>query len=103
MGQDRGREVHLPGYAPTTLVNESLIGTGDDAGTVGKPNSYYKSRTALPWAINLPESFAYPAEKVDVRDAHLRFEKWAQSGGFTFMDWYRPQQGYREVKKVWEK
>lgn len=103
VGQDRGREVHLPGYEPTALVNESLIGTGDDAGTVGKPNSYYKSRTALPWAINLPESFAYPVEKVDVRGAHLRFEKWAQSGGFTFMDWYRPQQGYREAKKVWEK
>jgi LruC domain-containing protein len=102
VGQDRTREVHLPGYAPTSLVSESYFGSGDDAGKIGQTNTYYKSKSALPWAINLPESFAYPIEKTDVRGAHLRFDKWAQSGGFTFMDWYRPQTGYRESKKIFE-
>lgn len=102
VGQDRTREVHLPGYEPTSLADASLFGTGDDASKTGQANSYYKSKSALPWAINLPESFAYPIEKKDVRGAHLRFDKWAQSGGFTYMDWYRPQSGYRDLNKIIE-
>ena len=96
VGQDRGREVHLPSYSPTALAESSLFGTGDDGSKVGQPSTFYKSKSALPWAINLPESFAYPIEKKDVRGVHLRFDKWAQSGGFTFMDWYRPLAGYRD-------
>ena len=102
VGQDRRREVHLPGYSPTSLADASLFGTGDDASKIGQSTSFYKSKSALPWAINLPESFAYPIEKADVRGAHLRFDKWAQSGGFTFMDWYRPQSGYREQTKIFK-
>lgn len=102
VGQDRSREVHLPGYTPTSLADESLFGTGDDAGKKGKSNSYYKSKSALPWAINLPESFAYPVEKADIRSAHLKFDNWAQSGGYSFMDWYRPQSSYREEGKIFK-
>ncbi|GMQ33805.1 hypothetical protein Ataiwa_20770 [Algoriphagus taiwanensis] len=101
-GQDRSREIHLPGYAPTDLVDETFFGTGDDAGKKGQINSYYKSKSALPWAINTPESFAYPIEKQDVRGAHLRFDRWAQSSGFTFMDWYRPLPGFRESGKIFK-
>lgn len=102
VGQDRSREVHLPGYAPTTLADESFFGTADDAGRSGQISSYYKSRSALPWAINIPESFAYPVEKQDVRGAHLVFDKWAQSTGFSYMDWYRGQSGYRDRNRVFE-
>ncbi len=102
VGQDRSREVHLPGYAPTSLADESFFGTADDAGRSGQINSYYKSRSALPWAINIPESFAYPVEKQDVRGAHLVFDKWAQSTGFSYMDWYRGQSGYRDRSRIFE-
>ncbi len=102
VGQDRSREVHLPGYAPTSLADESLLGTADDASRPGQISSYYKSRSALPWAINIPESFAYPVEKQDVRGAHLVFEKWAQSSGFSYMDWYRGQSGYRDQSRLFE-
>ena len=102
VGQDRSREVHLPGYAPTSLADESFFGTADDAGRRGQINSYYKSRSALPWAINIPESFAYPVEKQDVRGAHLVFDKWAQSTGFSYMDWYRGQSGYRDRGRIFE-
>lgn len=102
VGQDRSREVHLPSYSPTDLADLSFFGTADDAGKNGQSSSYYKSKSALPWAINLPESFAYPMEKSDVRKAHLRFDNWAQSGGYTFMDWYRPQSGYREQTKIFK-
>lgn len=100
ISQNRGREAHLPGYAPTDLADESFFGTGDDASDKSK-ESYYKSKTSLPWAIHLPESFAYPMEKVDIRDAHLRFKDWATSFGYSYMDWYRDQTGYRDASKIY--
>jgi LruC domain-containing protein len=103
VGQDRSREVHLPGYAPTSLADQDMFGKADDAGKLGQTSSYYKSKTALPWAINTPESFAYPVEKQDIRGAHLVFDKWAKSSGFSYMDWYRGQSGYRERSRLIEK
>lgn len=102
VSQDRGREVHLPGYAPTNLVNSELFGTMDDNSDVDK-GIYYRSKTALPWAIHLPESFEYPKEKADIRDAHLRFRDWAQSFGYSYMDWYRNQNGYRNTNYLYKK
>lgn len=102
VSQDRGREVHLPGYAPTNLVNSELFGTMDDNSDVDK-GIYYRSKTALPWAIHLPESFEYPKEKADIRDAHLRFKDWAQSFGYSYMDWYRDQTGYRNTNYLYKK
>lgn len=91
---NRQREVHLPGYMPTDKVDASLFGTLDDDTDV-ESGIYYRSKTDLPWAIHLPESFAYPKEKVDIRQGHLRFTDWSRSLGFSYMDWYRDQQGYR--------
>lgn len=102
VGQERGREVHLPGYAPTNLVNTEYFGTLDD-NTDLENGIYYRSKTDLPWAIHLPESFDYPQEKVDIRDVHLRFKDWAQSFGFSYMDWYRDQQGYRDINYLYKK
>lgn len=102
ISQNRGREVHLPGYAPTDLVDSSLFGTQDDD---SDPSTgvYYRSKTDLPWGIHLPESFAYPKEKVDIRKAHLRFNDWARSYGFSYMDWYRNQSGYRDTKGLYSR
>ena len=102
VGQERGREVHLPGYAPTNLVNTEYFGTLDD-NTDLENGIYYRSKTDLPWAIHLPESFDYPQEKVDIRDVHLRFKDWAQSFGFSYMDWYRDQIGYRDINYLYKK
>lgn len=102
VSQDRGREVHLPGYAPTNLVNTEYFGSMDDNSNVTK-GIYYTSKTDLPWAIHLPESFDYPKEKSDIRQGHLRFKEWAQSFGYTYMDWYRNQTGYRNTSKLYKK
>ncbi|MEZ5070249.1 MAG: LruC domain-containing protein [Bacteroidales bacterium] len=98
--RNRGVEVHLPGSAPTDLANVGLFGTGDDD-TNPNAGSYYMSDTYLPWAINLPESFVYAKEKLDVRTGHLQFNTWAVSRGFNAMDWYRDQPGYRDVNKLY--
>ncbi|WP_420386815.1 LruC domain-containing protein [Roseivirga sp.] len=102
VSQDRGREVHLPGYAPTNLVDQEFFGSLDDDSDPAN-GIYYRSKTSLPWAIHLPESFDYPKEKSDIRQGHLRFKEWAQSFGYSYMDWYRNQTGYRNTSKLYKK
>lgn len=102
ISQNRGREVHLPGYAPTDKVDPEFFGSLDDDTDIAE-GIYYRSKTDLPWAIHLPESFAYPKEKADIRNGHLRFSDWARSSGFTYMDWYRDQNGYRQSGHIYQK
>ncbi len=102
ISQDRGREVHLPGYAPTDLVDTDLFGTLDDNSDPDS-NIYYRSRTALPWGIHLPESFDYPIEKADIRSGHLRFTDWSISYGYSYLDWYRSQNGYRNQSHLYSR
>lgn len=100
-GRGRGYEVHLPGFAPTDLANQSLFGTEDDNGLAG--NNYYKTNSGLPWAIQLPNSFAYPIEGIQVIKAHKKFADWAESGGNVYSNWYTNQSGYRESSLIYNK
>lgn len=93
IAQNRGREVHLPDYPPTDLINTRLFGTGDD--NSNQTTGYFKSKTDLPWAIHTPQSFAYPKEKSDVRNAHLKFSDWSTSTGSNYKNWFRDYTGYR--------
>lgn len=102
IGGERGREVHLPGGAPTQLADVSLFGTGNDNTNVAQ-QKYYMSDKYLPWAINLPVKFDYPAEKQDITNAYLMFNVWANSRGFNYMDWYMKKSGYRDEQKFYTK
>ncbi len=102
INQTRNRELHLPGYPPTDLVATSFFGTGDDD-TNPASGKYYKSKTNLPWGMNVPEKFRYPKEKNQIIHAHLVFGTWAQSSGFSFMDWYQDKPGYRDNTKIFNK
>lgn len=102
ISQTRGREVHLPGYAPTDLVDTDLFGTLDDDTDVAQ-GIYYRSKSDLPWGIHLPESFDYPKEKSDIRMGHVRFNSWASSQGYSYLDWYRPVNGYRNTTHLYKK
>jgi LruC domain-containing protein len=99
INQDRGREVHLPGYAPTNLINTRLLGTGDD--NSNPTTGYFKSKTDLPWAIHTPQTFAYPREKIDIRGAHLKFSDWSKSSGSNSPDWFRNYTGYRRKEVIY--
>jgi LruC domain-containing protein len=101
-GKGRGYEVHLTGQTPTSLVNSAVLGTNADATTPSK-GIYYKTKNNLPFAIAIPERFAYPWEKTQVVLAHLRFASWAQSGGSTYTDWYQNKSGYRDATKFYVK
>lgn len=100
MGKGRGHEVHLPGKAPSSLVNTNILGTDADA-TGG--NVYYKTANGLPFAISTPERFEYPLEREQIIHAHLKFVQWVQSGGVLFQDWYKNQSGYRDNSKIYSK
>ncbi len=101
-GKGRGYEVHLTGQTPTSLVNSAVLGTNSDATTPSK-GIYYKTKNNLPFAIAIPDRFAYPWEKTQIVLAHLRFASWAQSGGSSYTDWYQNKSGYRDATKIYVK
>jgi len=96
----RGYEIHLPGQAPSTLVDETLFGTLDDRSLL-HIDHYYKTTNKHPWAIHLPEKFDYPSEKSDIVKAYYYFVVWAESGGHAFPDWYQNIDAYRDEEYIY--
>ncbi len=97
---DRGKEVHLAGQKPTDLVNTSYFDTMADA-TDPATGKYYQTANNLPWALDLPVSFAYPVEQVDILNAYNHFGQWAESGGTQYPDWYMDKPGYRVASNIY--
>ena len=87
LNKTRGKELHLPGELPTDKMNTALFNTVQD-NTNPATGKYYKTRSNLPFAINLPEKFSYPYEGKIISSAYLKFVTWAQSGGTSNADWY---------------
>ena len=103
INQTRGREVHLPGYRPTDLVDTDYFGEGND-GSDPAAGRYYKSKNGgLPWGMNLPVPFDYPMEKTSIRKSYNHFDSWVNSDGFSFMDWYQKKPGYRTDSNLYRK
>ena len=100
VNKNRGKEIHLADYPPTSLVNESYFGTSQDDSNPGT-GRYYKTKNNLPWAINITESFDYSIEKVEVTYAYLKFYEWAQSSGTSYPDWFKDEPGYRDDSKIY--
>ena len=98
VNQQRGVEVHLPGYDPSDLADQSYFDTFDDASSTVRN---YVTATNLPWAINLPVVFEYPIEKVDITQVYYHFAEWAESGGQLYPDWYEDNQGYRNSSLIY--
>jgi len=99
-GKGRGFEIHLPGKMPTNLANTSIFGTSND-GTNLASGIYYKTKNNLPYAINIPVSFNYPKEKVQIVNAYSFFATWAASGGSIKSDWYLNNSGYRNNLNIY--
>lgn len=96
----RGTEVHLPGNTPTQLADMTLFGQwADDSNP--ENGKYYQSVTNLPWALDLPVSFDYPLEQVEIIDAYNHFVEWAESAGDVYPDWYEDNSGYRNDENIY--
>ncbi len=102
INQQRGAEVHLPDRIPTSLVNQTLFGTGND-NSIPASGRYYKTVNNLPWAINLVTRFDYTWENVQVINGYLKFGTWAESGGSSYPDWFQNLSGYRDATQIYVK
>jgi len=100
VNQDRGKEVHLKDHPPTELANTIYFGSEDD-GSDPSQNFYYRSKTSLPWAMEVPIDFEYPIEKADIVQTYLHFAAWAQSSGVQYPDWYMNKEGYRNAANIY--
>ncbi|MCG9879583.1 MAG: LruC domain-containing protein [Bacteroidia bacterium] len=102
VGQTRGKEVHLPNRAPSSLVNSELFGTMQD-NSIPAQGRYYKTASELPWALDITESIPYTTEKTDFTEAFLKFGAWAISNGTAYTDWYLDLPEYRNNSKIYSK
>ncbi|MDP5093342.1 MAG: LruC domain-containing protein [Polaribacter sp.] len=102
VNKERGKEVHLPNYAPTDLADLSYFGTSFDnsQSAIGK---YYKTKDNLPWAINFPSRFEYPIEKASIDVSHLKFINWVLSDGIEYKNWYKNESGFRNSSNIYNK
>lgn len=82
----RGYEIHLPNHPPTDRASSQLFKTRDDNSA---PGNYYKTKSNLPWALNIPNLWVYPVEQTEISSAYLDFKTWAESSGTLKPDWYR--------------
>lgn len=89
---ERGREVHLPGYAPTDLVHQDYFNSVDDNSSFVDGDSY-KTSTEHPWALHLPISFKYPYDDKAIDTVYNYFNSWVLSGGTSDTDWYLDNPG----------
>ena len=55
VGQDRGKEIHLPNKVPSNLVNSSYFGMYQDDSNPSE-GRYYKTKNELPWVLNINQS-----------------------------------------------
>lgn len=95
----RGKEIHLPNRKPTDLADQSLFGTQADASNP-LTGRYYKTAQGLPWAIEIPEDFNYPQEKVSILDTYNYFDDWGAAGGKAYPNWFRNFGAYVNTTKL---
>lgn len=100
VNQTRGIEVHLIDKTPSSLVNSSLLGTGNDNSnpSTGK---YYRTSENLPFAIQTVASIPHMQEKVDLLQGYTKLAEWVSSSGALFADWYLDSPGYRNNEKLY--
>jgi LruC domain-containing protein len=65
--------------------------------------TYYKTASGLPWALNIGQSIPQATEKSDFTQVYLNFSNWANSGGTTNTDWYLDLPSYRNNSKIFSK
>jgi len=91
------KEVHLIGFAPTTLAHPGFLDESDGL----KNRDHYKSERNLPWAIHIPGEWQYPLEKKSIVEGYKYFGAWAESGGVNYPDWYQNKPKYKNLANLY--
>lgn len=84
-GKDNRTEVHLPKSKATNLANSDQIGKEADAYYVNKDGKH-------PFAISIPGTFTPVTETIIIDKEYPDFEKWVESDGKEYTDWYKNYQ-----------
>lgn len=88
---NRGQEIHLVDFVPTSKVDKAFFGQSDDRSEPDK-GIYYRMDNTYPWALDIPRvsasvpSWRYPIESANITTVYLNYEKWAQDK--TNTDWF---------------
>jgi LruC domain-containing protein len=93
---ERGKEIHLSGYAPTSKFNTAFA-----TGASLYSGDYFKYADGMMWGLMFPENFNYPQETKSIVSAYNHFAAWATSGGTNYSDWYQDKSGYRNTDKIY--
>lgn len=79
---ENGREIHMRGFAPTSLyINQYDTDVAGKGGEI-----YYQSSKNLVWGLKAPREIGWPAEKNDITTVYYRFAGWVESGGSEIGD-----------------
>lgn len=100
INQDRGKEIHLPNYEPTDLVNTEYFGTEDD-NTQPELGIYYTSEQYYPWVIDVPNSYKHMQSRQRITKGYNFFKEWAESNGALYQDWFLEKDGYRNYEYIY--
>jgi len=97
---DRGVEIHMPDYIPTSLVNQAYFGTGDDDSNPSE-GRYYKTEKNLLWATNIAKKYDYTYETIAILYGYKHFAEWCQASGNSYPNWYLNLPGYRQENYIY--
>ena len=89
-------EVHIAREVPTSKVDESYFGTGDDSSNLAE-GLYYVNNTQYPFAFflagategNLSKLLIRENESVPINDLYPEYIGWSESNGTQNADWYK--------------
>lgn len=99
---NRGKEIHLVDYAPTSKMDMSFFSTGADK-SVPENGTYYRMNNLYPWALDIASSgindWKYPLEMVKITDAYLHYSEWASDHDLSWFDWTIPAN--RDMNKLY--
>lgn len=84
-GERERAEVHLPKAEATSLADPGQIGSKEDAYYVNKNGKH-------PFALLIPANFTPVTEGVKIEKEYPDFEKWVESRGTAYTDWYHRYQ-----------
>lgn len=97
---ERGREIHLVNHKPTSLANTAYFQVHDDRSDASK-DTYYRSATGYPWALEINHHYKAPIEKINIGEGYKYFNNWVQSGGTQHTDWFsKVTSEYRDFSKL---
>lgn len=87
----RSHEIHLPDYKPTSKMDQSLLGTGEDRSDKSK-GIYYRMEEMYSWALDFPRetkdspAWKYPKERSSIINAYPGYVTWITDKNYTWFE-----------------